>query len=165
VEKKKHKHARTRERTRGNEKKTRQDPEIREMAEQLANDPAFKAMAGQLQKQQEEGKTGQVPGLDPESYTHAMQNLMNNPQFMQVAEKLGSEMMQVRSKDARSQTHHRSIDQSILRGTSNVLHLHPPFHRAAEVEPKKGKKGNHEGNGRSDPGLTDPRNQREKKKQ
>eukprot|EP00894_Picocystis_sp_ML_P003482 jgi/Pico_ML_1/53999/g4448.t1 len=64
------------------------------MAEQLANDPAFKAMAGQLQKQQEEGKTGQMPGLDPESYTHAMQNLMNNPQFMQVAEKLGSEMMQ-----------------------------------------------------------------------
>mmetsp|Transcript_6242 Transcript_6242/g.38785 ORF Transcript_6242/g.38785 Transcript_6242/m.38785 type:complete len:316 (+) Transcript_6242:384-1331(+) len=71
-----------------------QDPEIREMAEQLANDPSFQAMAGQLQKQQQSGQEGAMPNIDPEAYTSAMQNLMNNPQFMQVAEKLGSEMMQ-----------------------------------------------------------------------
>lgn len=66
------------------------------MAEQLANDPAFKAMAGQLQKQQEAGRTGQMPAMDPEGYASAMQNLMSNPQFMQVAERLGSQMMEVR---------------------------------------------------------------------
>lgn len=70
------------------------------MAEQLANDPSFQAMAGQLQKQQQSGQEGTMPNIDPEAYTSAMQNLMNNPQFMQVAEKLGSEMMQVRPRIA-----------------------------------------------------------------
>lgn len=68
------------------------------MAEQLANDPSFQAMASQLQKQQQSGQEGAMPSIDPEAYTSAMQNLMNNPQFMQVAEKLGSEMMQVRPR-------------------------------------------------------------------
>lgn len=68
------------------------------MAEQLANDPSFQAMAGQLQKQQQSGQESAMPSIDPEAYTSAMQNLMNNPQFMQVAEKLGSEMMQVRPR-------------------------------------------------------------------
>lgn len=68
------------------------------MAEQLANDPSFQAMASQLQKQQQGGQESATPSIDPEAYTSAMQNLMNNPQFMQVAEKLGSEMMQVRPR-------------------------------------------------------------------
>mmetsp|Transcript_6241 Transcript_6241/g.38779 ORF Transcript_6241/g.38779 Transcript_6241/m.38779 type:complete len:170 (+) Transcript_6241:384-893(+) len=100
-----------------------QDPEIREMAEQLANDPSFQAMAGQLQKQQQSGQEGAMPNIDPEAYTSAMQNLMNNPQFMQVAEKLGSEMMQVRTRAT-----------SVLNATK---HAKQPRRRSRQAETRR----------------------------
>ncbi len=43
------------------------------------------------------GMPGGVPGgMDPQKYMEAVQRVMGNPQFMNMAEKLGREIMQVR---------------------------------------------------------------------
>ncbi|KAH7373803.1 hypothetical protein KP509_17G075600 [Ceratopteris richardii] len=69
------------------------DPSIQELAQQIAKDPAFTKMAEQLQ-QSVQGTGDGVPQLDTQQYFTSMQEVMQNPQFMTMAEKLGSALLQ-----------------------------------------------------------------------
>ncbi|KAH9328230.1 hypothetical protein KI387_000338, partial [Taxus chinensis] len=70
------------------------DPSIKELAEQIAKDPSFNQMAERLQHSvQRSGQEG-IPQLDPGQYFSAMQQVMQNPQFMSMAEQLGTALMQ-----------------------------------------------------------------------
>ena len=71
-----------------------QDPSIKELAEQIAKDPAFNNIAEQLQHCLQSSGDG-VPQLDTQQYFSAMQQAMGNPQFMSMAEKLGGAILQV----------------------------------------------------------------------
>jgi hypothetical protein len=80
------------------------DPSIRTMAEQIAEDPAFAQLTKTLQQSLggaaggEGGDAAAAPaaaeGLNPEQYLNAMQGVMQNPSFMNMAEKLGQQLMQ-----------------------------------------------------------------------
>uniref|UniRef100_A0ACD5WD43 Uncharacterized protein n=1 Tax=Avena sativa TaxID=4498 RepID=A0ACD5WD43_AVESA len=82
------------------------DPSIKEMAEQIAKDPSFSEMAEQLQRtvapSPAASSASSAPrspqelaaALDPQKYVATMQQLMQNPQFVQMAERLGSALMQ-----------------------------------------------------------------------
>uniref|UniRef100_A0A7S1SW02 STI1/HOP DP domain-containing protein n=1 Tax=Tetraselmis chuii TaxID=63592 RepID=A0A7S1SW02_9CHLO len=99
-----------------------EDPSIKSMAEQIAQDPAFaqmtktlqESMAGMVNPGMPGGAGGGVPAadsaganagaapdpaisaasFDPSKYMDAMTNVLQNPQFMQMAEKLGQQIMQ-----------------------------------------------------------------------
>lgn len=113
-----------------------QDPSIKQMAEQIANDPSFMGLTQQLQESMASmmggaegaaaaggagaaagagampGMPGMPPGMpgmppgafpgmpdpanfDPTKYMQAMSGMFQNPQFMQMAEKLGQAIIQV----------------------------------------------------------------------
>lgn len=92
-----------------------QDPSIKSMAEQIAQDPAFAQMTKTLQESMAglvnppaegtpeaamagsapSGQGAPDPSFDPTKYMDAMTNVLQNPQFMQMAEKLGQQIMQV----------------------------------------------------------------------
>lgn len=52
-------------------------------------------MAEQLQKTFHGGEAGGLPQFDTQQYYSTMQQVMQNPQFMNMAERLGSALMQV----------------------------------------------------------------------
>ena len=89
-----------------------QDPSIKQMAEQIAQDPAFAQMTAALQASVagDEAETSDVdvknasdipegpalPTMDAEKYAQAMSNVLQNQHFMEMAEKLGQQIMSVR---------------------------------------------------------------------
>ena len=100
-----------------------QDPSIKEMAEKIAQDPSFAQMAQAMQANMgammggaggpppaptgrgasgasadESGLPGGMPGMpgmDPSAYANMMSGVLQNPQFVEMAEKLGQQIMQV----------------------------------------------------------------------
>jgi hypothetical protein len=96
------------------------DPSIREMAESIANNPAFASMTQSLQASllggggaAAAGGGGEgalsaaggaaaapgapgVPPIDPSKYAEVMSSVMGNPDFLTMAEKLGKQIMAVR---------------------------------------------------------------------
>ena len=80
-----------------------QDPNIKAMAEQIANDPSFKEVTKTMQESfggmMQGGGAGAAPpdlsSLDPSKYMNAMSGMFQNPSFMQMAEKLGQTIIQV----------------------------------------------------------------------
>lgn len=86
------------------------DPAIRGMAESIAQDPTFAQLTATLQESLLGGGAGAggaaagaaagagdgLPaGLDPSKYAEAMSSVMGNPGFMQMAESLGKQIMEV----------------------------------------------------------------------
>lgn len=67
------------------------DPSIRGMAEQIANNPAFAQMTSALQESLLGGGGGAA--ADPARYADAMSSVLGNPEFMAMAERLGQQIM------------------------------------------------------------------------
>lgn len=101
------------------------DPSIKQMAEQIAQDPAFAQMTAALQasvagdeagKAEVEDKTPSdipdgpsLPTMDAEKYAQAMSNVLQNQHFMEMAEKLGQQIMSDPGMSSMMQTMHDPV--------------------------------------------------------
>ena len=86
-----------------------QDPSVKELAEQIAKDPSFTNFAQQLQQVRQDGSVAQQ--VDYQKYMSAFQQVMQNPQFVTMAKKLGSAVMQVDpGGNVDVDSHHPSIN-------------------------------------------------------
>lgn len=76
------------------------DPNIKEMAEQISKNPAFEQMTQALQNAMQAPTDGAPaagqPPLDPSQYAKAMSSILENSDFMKMAEDLGRRIMEVR---------------------------------------------------------------------
>ncbi|KAH7439610.1 hypothetical protein KP509_04G068500 [Ceratopteris richardii] len=70
------------------------DPSLRGLVEQISNDPAFGSMAKQLQSSSKQSGKGDLSESDTDEYFDAMKIIMQNPEFMKIAEKLGTSLIQ-----------------------------------------------------------------------
>lgn len=73
------------------------DPSIKEMAEQIAQNPAFAQMTQALQSAMgplEEGAPPATNSMDPAEYAKAMSGILENQDFMKMAETLGRRIME-----------------------------------------------------------------------
>lgn len=70
------------------------DPSIKELAKDVSKDPAFRKMAQQLQQSVKGSGHSATPQLDPEKYVKSMHQVMQNPQFMTMAQHLRHSLMQ-----------------------------------------------------------------------
>ena len=71
-----------------------QDPSIREIATQISMDPNFHQIAANLVSGPTPAPTsGGAAGMEPQAYMRAMESMMSNPSFLQMAERLGTQMM------------------------------------------------------------------------
>jgi hypothetical protein len=74
------------------------DPSVKEMAEKIAQDPAFARMTEALQASLAPGPadgSSSIPPLDPAQYQQAMSSILENSDFMKMAEGLGRKIMEV----------------------------------------------------------------------
>ena len=82
---------------------------MKELAEQIAKDPSFTNFAQQLQQVRQDGSVAQQ--VDYQKYMSAFQQVMQNPQFVTMAKKLGSAVMQVDpGGNVDVDSHHPSIN-------------------------------------------------------
>ncbi|KAH9302965.1 hypothetical protein KI387_014548, partial [Taxus chinensis] len=70
------------------------DPSLKELAQDVSKDPAFRQVARQLQQSVTGVGQSNAPQMDPEKYVKSMQKLMQNPQFMIMAQHLRHSLMQ-----------------------------------------------------------------------
>ncbi|XP_010526861.1 PREDICTED: ankyrin repeat domain-containing protein 2B-like [Tarenaya hassleriana] len=71
------------------------DPSIQQLAEQISQDPAFNQLAEQLQKSfSNTPSDDSIPQIDPQQYYATMTQVMENPGFKTMAERLGNALLQ-----------------------------------------------------------------------
>jgi hypothetical protein len=73
-----------------------QDPSIKELAEQIAKDPAFRDMAKALQHNLQNDGQPDIPKFNTPAYFSSMEKIVDDPQFVNMAQRLGSTLMEVR---------------------------------------------------------------------
>ena len=106
------------------------------MAEQIAQDPAFAQMTAALQAsmaggegvQEEAGTEREVgasagphgPPMDADKYAAALGNVLQNQSFMEMAEKLGQQIMSVRSSPPSGNVEASSRKSTLEAGASRL---------------------------------------------
>ena len=110
------------------------------MAEQIAQDPAFAQMTAALQASVAGDEAGApsvvergaeapaggpagLPTMDAEKYAQAMSNVLQNQHFMEMAEKLGQQIMSVSRE--RSSTHSEQVHLAVRQPDTAMFS--PPF--------------------------------------
>ncbi|KAK9909352.1 hypothetical protein WJX75_000913 [Coccomyxa subellipsoidea] len=127
------------------------DPSIKQMAEQIAQDPAFAQMTAALQASMggapgapgegagardaaaaEARQAADGPQIDPEQYASAMSSVLQNQQFMEMAEKLGQSIMLDPGMASMMQTMHDPTYRSRLESKMSTMKDDPELAKILE---------------------------------